>query len=175
MRYVFLSLFLLIVGGGSFLAIRNGVFKSAEIRIEDQGPFFLLSKEHMGPYHKILPTLEEVEKWAKDNNVACPRTFGEFIDDPNVVETERLRSLVGCELTEKPATIPVGFQFRELPRRKYIVAIFHGSPALGPYKIYGKAQSVRNENGLQPDGSVTEFYKVLPEQGLETQYLFPVK
>lgn len=175
MKTVILAIFLTLVGGSVFLAVRNGVFRPVKMTIEEQGPFNLLQKVHVGAYDKVVADLDEVEHWAKAANVACPQTFGEYLEDPNVVESARLHANVGCVVEGNiPARKPSDYSVRVVPRRRYVVGTFDGSPALGPYKVYGKAQDIMREQRLVPDGPVIELYLVRGTN-VTTTYLFPVK
>lgn len=163
-----------LIGGMIFLLVRNGVFKPVAFAVEDQPAFTVLYKEHMGAYHKIMDDLTAVENYAKEKGIVCAETFGEYIDDPGVVEQERLRSNVGCVVADGTAEQD-GFKTKTFPARKALVATFEGSPALGPYKVYGKAGDEMQTRRLSPDGAIVEVYKVLENGGLRTRYLFPVK
>lgn len=175
MRTLVFGVLALIVVGFSFLLIRNGAFLKVEMSTEERGPLILLSKQHVGPYHKILPTLNEVEEAAKAAGLECAETFGEFLDNPSATEMERLKSNVGCVLKTAPAAAPEGLTLQTLPVRKYVIAVFRGSPALGPYKVYGRSQDEIHRQGLTQDGPPLEIYRPLPDNGLETNYLFPVR
>ncbi|MBX2987301.1 MAG: GyrI-like domain-containing protein [Bdellovibrionaceae bacterium] len=183
MRLVVLGLILFVLGGAVFLSVRNGVFMPVRVNIEERGPFLLVYKTHVGPYHKIMPTLETVEKWARETGFHCERTFGEFIDDPNLVEVERLHSNVGClqDLSGPDVqnllanrNLPEDFKVKEIPAQRFVVATFEGSPALGPYKVYGKAHDVMIRQRLEPNGPVIEIYQTV-DNIFRTLYLFPVK
>lgn len=102
------------------------------------------------PFHKILDSLEKVEAWAKDAKVDCSKSFGHFLDDPEVVEHERLRSHVGCIVDQNKTDLPENFKMKTLPAGKYVVADFMGSPAIGPMKVYKKARQYFFDKGLTP-------------------------
>ena len=182
-RWVFFALFLAIVFGAAYLAFRNGVFKPVNFDQQITGLPPALYKEHIGPYHKILPTLNEVEAFAKTVGADCVQSFGEFIDDPNSTEAERLRADVGClvsptvieakDFAEKAKA--AGILVKRFPTRAYLIAQFAGSPALGPVKVYSKMEAELRERRLQIDGHPIEVYRLLESGGLETRYLFPVK
>lgn len=177
-KSLFLAVILSLIGGVFYLTVRNGFFKSATIDIGNRPAMHLLYKEFVGPYDKVLPTLQEVEKWAHENKIPCSLTFGEYLEDPNLVEMERLHSNVGCLMDlawTSNLKLPEGFQVKEVPMRKYVIGDFAGSPALGPYKVYGKAQDFILEKNLEPIGPVIEVYEVSADQKLRTIYLFPVK
>lgn len=176
-RVLFFAFISLIFGGLAFLAVRNGAFREVTVDVGEAGPMYLVSVRHVGPYHKVMPSLERVETWAKEAGVDCPETYGEYLDDPNVVEMERLRSNVGCVLKQPVANskLPEGFSTTTISRRRFLIAKFDGSPALGPYKVYNKVERERAARHLEADGAPMEVYRVLPDQGLETTYLFPVR
>lgn len=175
MRALIFGFIGLLVAGTGYLLVRNGAFLHVEMRFEDRGPVFLLQKARTGPYHKIAPELDEIQAAVIAAGLPCPRTFGEYLDNPSVVEAGRLRSNIGCVLPEAPAAAPEGLTLRTLPARKYLTAVFHGSPALGPYKVYGRSQNEIQKSGMTSDGPPIEIYTVQPDDGLETVYLFPVR
>jgi effector-binding domain-containing protein len=123
-----------------------------------------------------MPTLEEVEKWAKENGEACKISFGEFIDDPDKVDEDRLRSNAGC-VVEKTwdFVLPAGFGFREYPPRVYVVAEFDGAPSIGPFKVYPKTKDYIESHNYKLSGPVIEMYEILSEEKVRTTYLFPVE
>lgn len=175
----FIPGFFLTLGLGVLLLLfRNGAFMPVEVRLQDRGAAATIEIENIGPYHKVLSSLQKVEAWAKENGYACDLSFGRYIDDPDVVEPERLRSQVGCVFATAPqpaAPLPEGFSAGVIPGGKYVVGIFRGSPALGPYKVYGKAADMMREHKLVQVGPITELYRVISPTEVETHYLFPVK
>ena len=155
---------------------RVGAYKDAVIEEGMRGPFKTVSKPHLGAYHQIMPVLVEVETWAKKSGEPCKITYGEFIDNPEVTEEDRLRSNAGC-VVEKTyeSGLPEGFVYREIPERRYIVATFDGAPSIGPMKVYPKAYEEIEKRKLTLDGAVIEMYEILSDTQVKTTYLFPVK
>ena len=176
MRWVLLAVVVGLLGLAINFAMRVGAFKEVMITTEDQGPFKVVSRKHDGAYHKIEGTIEEVEKWAHANGETCKVSFGEFLDDPKVVDEDRLRSNAGC-IVEKDWTkgLPEGSEFRTLPRRRFIVAKFEGAPGIGPLKVYPRAFRELEEKKKTLDGPIIETYELLPEEKVRTTYLFPIK
>jgi DNA gyrase inhibitor GyrI len=176
MRNLVAVFFLSIIGFVGWFAFSLGFFKEVNLRIEQQGPLYLVYKDHVGPYHFISKTISDVERWAKTEKIDCSSSFGEYLDDPNVVEHERLRSRAGCflksRLTSRP---PSDLQFSERPEQKYVVAEFEGSPALGPYKVYNKVEEFLAEKRLVLSGPVIEVYEMKSETVMLTRYLFPFR
>jgi len=95
-----------IIGIAGYFFWYLGAFKPVELLEKPVGPLHLIYKKHVGPYHKIVSTLDEVEKWAKENQVPCGRTFGEFLDNPNTVEEGRLRANCGCVIESENEQAP---------------------------------------------------------------------
>jgi hypothetical protein len=175
LRHIVSVTFFLILALLTYLAIYLGAFKPVQISLGEEGPYNLVSKAHMGAYHKIVPVIEEVEKWVRSQGLPCRLSFGEYLDDPKKVEQERLRSNGGC-LIDQPlgSPLPEGFAQKTLPRQFFIKAHFEGSPAIGPYKVYLKAQDLMEEKGLLPNGPVYEIYEIIDPKKMKTTYLFSV-
>lgn len=175
LRSFLIAALLVVLTVGGWLFYYLGAFKSVDITETERGPLKMIYKDHTGSYHKIVTAIEEVEKWAKENGVGCTESFGEYIDDANRVEEVRLRSRGGCLVTEFPAPpLPAGFQTREVPLRKYVMAIFEGSPGIGPLKVYPKAETYMKDRQLIMDGAVIEIYVIHSEKAMTTTYLFPL-
>lgn len=177
-RWFIPGFFLTLALGVVFLLARNGAFMPVEVRVSERGMAATIEVENIGPYHKVVASMEKVEAWARENGYGCELSFGRYIDDPDVVEPERLRSQVGCVFATAPQPanpLPEGFSAGVIPSGKYVVGLFRGSPALGPYKVYGKAADVMREQNLTQIGPITEIYRVISPTEVETQYLFPVK
>jgi effector-binding domain-containing protein len=155
------------------LVIYLGFYKPVDISVERRGPLHLLFKSHNGAYHEIGPTIREIEDWAMNHHLACDKTFGEYLDDPEVMDQDRLRSRGGCILNSEPPILPANFQYEERPRLIYVVGRFSGSPAIGPMKVYPKIKRYIAEHHLKATGAVIETYKI-DGQNVETEYLFPL-
>jgi effector-binding domain-containing protein len=174
LRSFLVAVLLVVLSIGAWLFYYLGAFKSVDITEVQKEPMKMIYKDHTGPYHKIVTVIEEVETWAKAHNIDCSESFGEYIDDANTVEEARLRSRGGCLVKDLPPKLPEGFQSREIPARKYVMATFEGSPGIGPMKVYPKAESYMREHQLTLDGSVIEIYVIHSEKAMTTTYLFPL-
>lgn len=175
-RYLLLPLFFAIVIYVCYLFYYVGALKPVVISEKNSGPFVVLYKEHVGPYHKIVPVIEAVEKWAKENSLDCHLTFGLYLDNPGEIEEGRLRSRGGCLLSEAPQIpVPQDFQIQTIENRDYVTAVFEGSPGIGPMKVYPKVADYFSERRLQQESPVMEVYEVHSEQAMTTTYYFPIK
>lgn len=178
MRKIILAVVVVILGFIGYMAYYLGYFLPVEISDETTGPFHLLAKAHTGAYHKIVPVIEEVEKWGKSHGFKCNLTFGHYIDDPTKVEEERLRSEGGCIVNEHEAPLddlPEGFSLKELPAGLFVKAIFQGSPGIGPFKVYPMLTRHIEEKQYKESGwGVLEVYEVHGPTSMTTTYYFPV-
>jgi len=158
-----------------WLVAHLGGFDHVSLEAKDIGPLRLVYKHHFGAYHKIEPVIEEVEKWAHAHSEPCTQSFGEYIDNPDTVDEDRLNSNGGCIVIAdwSRKTLPEGFTYREIPKRLFVVAGFDGAPSIGPIKVYPKAQQFILDQHLKPDGPVIETYETQSEHAGKTRYFFP--
>lgn len=172
---------LIVVVGVVSVMYRLGAFK--EVRIERKianGPFLLLSREHLGAYHKIAPLITEVEAWARAHSEPCVVTFGEYQDNPENTDEDRLRSRGGCVISSKEKAdelskiLPAGTTISTLEIPDALLAEFEGSPAIGPSKVYPRAEQYMQDLELKSTGPVVELYEVTSARSGRTRYLFPV-
>ncbi len=161
----------------SYVLFFLGAFKTVELKVDEVGPLRLLYIEHVGPYFKIVSKIEEVESWVKHSggNEKCEKSFGEYIDDPNMVEEDRLHSLGGCLVEQEPTGHPSEYKFTEIPRHQYLIASFSGAPSIGPYKVYPKAARWIENNGYKQTAPIIEVYQVISDRNVKTQFLFPIE
>jgi AraC family transcriptional regulator len=165
--------FIAVIGLFIYLYFYLGAYKDVTITVEQRGPLYLAYEEHVGPYHEIGPPIHDVEVWAAAQNLACPLTFGEFLDDPESIDQDRLRSHVGCLLSTPAAPGSGDIHFEERPKKSYVLARFTGSPAIGPFKVYPKIKQYVNEHRLKITTSAIEIYRV-EGQKVTTEYLFAI-
>ncbi|HWU42710.1 MAG TPA: GyrI-like domain-containing protein [Bdellovibrio sp.] len=178
MKYVLLFVIAAIVSFGLYLSSYLGAFKSVEISQGTQGPMKIVYIDHVGPYHKMNKDIEVVENFFKSLGKPCGRTFGEYLDDPQVVEEARLRAKAGCVVDEIPANLPADFKSGEFTSGSYVIAIFTGSPGIGPLKVYPKVNDFMKDHHLQQNGAVIEIYEIhsiTEKNAMTTTYLFPVR
>lgn len=173
-KYIILGVFVTVLTFVGQLIYNLGVFKSVEINTIEKPPLIMIYKDHVGPYHKIVPTIEEVEAWAKRESIDCHLTFGEFLDNPKEIEEVRLRSHAGCIVSSEPSTLPEGFKKQIRPATKYVQALFTGSPAVGPFKVYPKVFDFVEESRIKIETRSLEIYEVISPKEMKTEYLFPI-
>ncbi|MEN0057517.1 MAG: GyrI-like domain-containing protein [Bdellovibrio sp.] len=178
MKYILFFVLVALTAFGLFLANYLGAFKGVDISQAQYGPLKIVYLEHVGPYHKVNKIIEKVEKHMASIGAPCARTFGEYFDDPQSVEEARLRSRVGCVVETPPSSLPEDFKSDELPERKYVVAVFTGSPGIGPIKVYPRVNDFMLKQNLKQTGAVVEIYEIhsiTEKNAMTTTYLFPVQ
>ncbi|OFZ31352.1 MAG: hypothetical protein A2622_01835 [Bdellovibrionales bacterium RIFCSPHIGHO2_01_FULL_40_29] len=164
----------------------TGAFKKVTITVDDRPELHIIYKDYMGAYHKIVPIIEDVETWAKKNNLKCRLSFGEYLDNPNQVEEGRLRARAGCvidplvpeehvQFEKLKSLLPENYKTGTLHPMKAVVAIFSGAPGIGPLKVYPKAQEFIEKEKLVALGSVIEIYEVFDAKSVQTTYLWPIQ
>ena len=173
-KHLFSALIALGLSLAVYLYFYLGFYKPVEIAIDQRGPLHFLYKAHTGPYHTIGPVISEVEKWALENKVGCEKTYGEYIDNPDAVDQDRLRSHGGCVL---PGPLPAGFvspyTYEVRDEKNYVVARFEGSPSIGPFKVYPKAVRYIEDHHLKVGEAIIETY-LIQGTAVTTEIMFPI-
>lgn len=173
---------LLLIGVVISIMSRLGSFKPVVIeRVPSTGPMWLLSKDHLGAYHKIAPMISEIETWARANGEPCVLSFGEYTDNPDHTDEDRLRSRGGCVISDKEhATtlknlkLPAGVSVTPYQIGDSLTASFDGSPSIGPVKVYPQVFSQMSSLDLRSSGPIFEIYEVTSTTTGRTRYIFPV-
>lgn len=173
-----------------YLLQYTGAFKSVTIDRDQRGPYTVIYKKHVGAYHKIVGTIQEVETWSRENGLKCRLSFGVYYDDPRIVEEGRLNSIGGClvdtELAEDVAAyekvkaqLPADYETMVLEKTQAVVALFTGAPGIGPLKVYPKAEDYIAEHRLSRRGWVMEIYEVFnantKKPTVQTTYIWPLQ
>lgn len=160
----------------TYLYFYLGAHQPVTVQIQPYPDLHLLYKTHIGPYHQINSTLVSIESEAKEHQLSCGKTFGEFLDNPQFVDADRLRSHVGCVLEARLAKAPPdGLLYKVIPSQRYIYATFKGSPAIGPFQVYPKIDDFIAKNRLAMASDVKiELYTVRQNGSVFTEYLIPL-
>jgi len=175
LRSFLLFTLVLIFSVAIYLYFFLGFLKPVHIADETRTKVLTLGKPHLGAYHEILPTIEAVEQFAKDNKIPCPKTFGHYLDDPDRVDVPRLRSVAGCIVPEVGGgqNLPPDMQPGTIPSGRYLVATFEGSPSIGPFVVYPKVKAFAQEHGLKIHDDVFEVYTI-DNMSVRTEFLFSI-
>lgn len=157
-----------------------GAWKTPEISVKEKPPAWILGKPHIGAYHGVSKIIEAIESEMLRQGSSCPKSFGEFLDDPDLVEEIRLRSRAGCwydtlppGLRERP--LPKDWFLEESPPRKAILARFSGAPSIGPMKVYPAVLEFAERQSLKLGRPIWEVYEIRGPREIETHYWFPIE
>lgn len=173
-KWLFAAAFSLAIGFLIYLYVYLGVYKSVQVSEGRRETIYLLAKAHRGPYHQILPAIQAVEKWVNEHNLPCSKTFGQYLDDPQIMDEDRLRSFGGCVMKMKVDEVPSDFQWIVLPPQNYVIATFDGAPSIGPFKAYPAVKKYAYDHRLKVTGPSYEFYEVNGDK-VYTEYLQAVQ
>ncbi len=135
---------------------------------------YVIFKDHVGAYHKVADDIVAVETEVKKLGLDCSQTFGEYLDNPDEVDQDRLRAHVGCVSNKPYGKAPPEMKTDKIPERRYVVGYFLGSPAIGPWKVYPKIKRYLSEWKLAHQESTIELYTISANT-INTEYLFPLK
>lgn len=181
-KYLIASTVAVFLGFAAYVFYYIGGYKSANFEFGQQPKTTVLYKEHVGPYHKINATIQDVETWAKNNQFKCELSYGEYLDNPGLVEEARLKSQGGCiildsefnELEKISQTgLPENFKFKTIPARDVLIAKFDGSPAIGPWKVYDELPDLLKSARKHLNGPTMEVYQITGKNAMNTIYYFP--
>lgn len=183
MKWIVFSLFTLVFWVVLYLYFYLGVSQPVVIDQFQTPEQLLVYKDHLGAYHKINDTIQAVEDKLNDLGFSCTLTFGQYLDDPNKVEEDRLRSQGGCLFEHSTLEVQKrlsdllhsnqDIKFQLLPSRNAVRAIFKGAPAIGPFKVYPKMDEYIQQHRLARIGAILEIYEVSGSK-VTTTYLQPV-
>jgi hypothetical protein len=144
MKTVLIILFVLALAIFLFLSYMS-VFKKVEIKQKQEGNYTLAGRKFTGPYYKIAPVMDEVDRLLRENGIECLKGAAIFYDNPNETPKEQCRSFA-ANIIEKEhfsrleEIKAMGLELITLERQNALVAEFPikntFSYILGPMKVY---------------------------------------
>jgi len=146
-----------------------GGYKDADFQVTNRPSFYLVYKDILGSYEQTSFAIAEIEEKLKSENIICERTFGYFLDSPDKIVESDLRSKVGCLFSNSQSTSLK--QTKLSPAKSVVRAVFEGSPALGPMKVYDKAHNWLSGKSAFPS---LEIYSYNTDNKIITTYYFQV-
>ncbi|XDD49840.1 GyrI-like domain-containing protein [Leptospira sp. WS92.C1] len=158
-----------------------GAFDDVQIKEEIRGPFYVLYHERIGDYRNVGITFETLQKELPEKGIRDYKLFAIYLDNPNEVPKEKLRSEAGAIFFEPLSKVPEGlsieFKTRTILSKKYLIAEFplknFLSIFLGIFKVYPKLFEACEEKGCDLKGKASlEIYEPLIEK--RTTYLLPL-
>ncbi|MEZ4873488.1 MAG: GyrI-like domain-containing protein [Bdellovibrionales bacterium] len=176
-RIIVLAFAVFLVYVGISVVINLGVFKDPVLLGEKTYQMDVVYKKIVGPYYKVGEAFPEVENSARSFGLACKKTFGLYLDDPEVVDEDRLRAHIGCLISESevPKKGDGGLILDTLGPGKALVITFDGSPASGPFKVYPLAKDWFLKNSKPMFKSILEVYVTKEDGSFLTGFIFQFK
>lgn len=152
-----------------------GVFRSIQFSVVEQGGETLVYEEMTGDYRQSGVVMDRVYySLLNDYKIETFKGFGIYYDNPQKVETSKLRSELGCILEEsdihRVRELEGNFKIKTCPKGKYIVAEFPYKGKLsvmfGIMKVYPAMNKYVKENGFDEEGAIMEIYNI-PKKKIE--------
>ncbi len=134
---------------------RYGLFAPVNIAEKNIGPYLLVYKKHIGDYKNVGQVMDKLYYDLKDNyGIETTKGFGLYYDNPQEVDKEKLRSIVGCIVENKSVdslnSISDKYGVKEYPSTKSVVAEFpykgKMSIVVGIFKVYPKLSTYIKEH-----------------------------
>lgn len=144
-----------------------GAFKSIKFTVVEQGGETLVYENMTGDYRQSGVVMDKVYySLLNDYNIETFKGFGIYYDNPQKVETSKLRSELGCIIEEsdihRVSELDGNFKIKSYPKGKYIVTEFPYkgklSVMLGIIKVYPALNKFVKENGFNEEGAIMEIY-----------------
>jgi hypothetical protein len=155
-----------------------GAFAPVQVREREIGPFVMIYESHQGTYRKTGASVKKLMALAKEKKVNPIAGFAMYLDNPQTVPENSLRSEAGILVDESMAAIlksDLGtYQMRPYPQVRAVVSElpFRGTPSIiiGALKSYPKIFEFMKNLNYPPAYSV-EIYDFNKHT---TLYAFPI-
>jgi hypothetical protein len=174
-----------LVGGVLFLLLAAffvacycvGVFDEVAMTAGERGPFFLIYREHVGPYREVKFVKTEVARYLAGRHETIPaRGFARFLDNPQKVQPENLRSIVGYITDSILSGVTTPYKTDIFLQTRCVSGVFsirsHFSQFIGALKFYPRLFRYCRREKLEMAGPVLEIYD---GAGKRIEYIAPIK
>ncbi len=136
-----------------------GLFTEVKIVEREVGPLWLVYEKHIGDYKNVGPVMDIIYNDLLSNaSIEAAKGFGLYYDNPQEIEKEKLRSIVGCILEKgdenKIEDLKDKYKIKEYPSSKSVVVEFPFKGMLsifiGIFKVYPKlSEYIKNHSYSQ--------------------------
>jgi len=174
-----------LIGGVLFLLLAAffvacycvGVFDEVAMTAGGRGPFFLVYREHVGPYREVKFVKTEVARYLAGRNETIPaRGFARFLDNPQKVRPENLRSIAGYITDSLLSAVTPPCKTDIFPQTRCVSGVFsirsRLSQFIGALKFYPRLFRYCRREKLEMAGPVLEIYD---DAGKRIEYIAPIK
>jgi len=141
-----------------FFLVYSGLFANVDITEGDVGPYTFVGKEYVGDYRYSGDKLDSIIIDFKTRNIEFEETYGIYRDDPEKVNNDSLRYMVGCIIPEKsfdriPELEREGYIKQEMGKTPSVIVAFplrtKVSFLIAVMKIYPKLDEYFKEKGYK--------------------------
>ena len=125
--------------------VYSGLFSRIAVKEIELGPFVMAYEDHTGSYSDVGKVFQrQRDSLEKEFKIKPARYAGIYLDDPQSVPKEKLRSEIGFIIDDKDIgrldDLKTRFKVRKLDRIKYASVLFpHRNPAsifIGVVRVY---------------------------------------
>ena len=168
MKIILIGLAILIVALVAFYTYYGG-FKKINISVAKAGGEVLIYEKIQGDYKQSAVIMDKIYyALLNKDNIETFKGFGIYYDNPQKVETSKLRAEAGCILEKKDIDkLPMlenKYTIRTFPEKEYIITAFPYkgkiSIFLGIMKVSRALNKFTKLNGYKEDGPVMEIYDI---------------
>lgn len=154
---------------GLFVYTYFGGFKQLDIKVSVQGGETVVYETITGDYRQSGEVMDKIYyALLNKHNLETYKGYGLYLDNPQKVEKEKLRSEAGSIIEEKDLeklkALNHRFQTKVLQNKKYITTEFPYkgklSVMLSIMKVYPALSKYAKEKGYNEDGAVMEIYDI---------------
>lgn len=169
---------ILFLVGLAFITLFNAIwiyfagFRKIKVAVATQGGETVVYESITGDYRQSGVVMDKVYyTLLNDFNIKTYKGYGQYYDNPKLVDKDKLRSEAGCVIEsadlEKLNQIELSFKVKTIPTKEYLVAEFPYkgkiSVIVGIMRVYPALEKFIMKNNYPIDGSVIEIYDV-PEK-----------
>ncbi len=159
--------------------IYHGIFVSVKITEDNRGPYVLVCEKYVGDYKNTGEIMDRIYESLRSKEKISPRRgFGLYFDNPETVEKEKLRSIVGCVLDsedlDRKEELAQKYRVEEIPSSWCVTTAFpYRTPLsiiIGVFKVYPKLGDYLDEKKYA-DVPIMEIYDAY---NTRIDYIVPV-
>lgn len=170
---IVLSVVVILIAVLTIVYAYYGGFSTVRINTEEQGGEIFVYTDVTGDYSNTGTYSNEVYyTLLNDYNIETYKGCGIYLDNPKDVDTDKLRSEVGCIVEFKDSTkieqVKEKYKVKILPKGKYVVSEFplKGTPSfiVGIMKVYPALEEYYKNNNITVANPAMEIYDVPNEK-----------
>ena len=165
MKKIFMSLAIVLAVILIFLGYQ-GAFNAVEPNEKMTGPYYLVYQQYTGDYSKMGPLMDKMHEDFVVHDRVIGSGIGIFYDDPQNVDTDKLRSDIGMVVKssdfEKIGALSGAYLTQTLPQANRLLTSFpyknKMSFVVGVFKVYPEMNKYLEKHNYAYDVARVEMY-----------------